>query len=70
MAVTAQFPALKRFKVEPEIEQIVGVVVENMTPAPLDAVADKARERLDRFTLVVGEKARVCGSRETSKETE
>ena len=69
MAVTAQFPALKRFKVEPEIEQIVGVVVENNIPAPLDALADKTTDLLDKFILVVGEKVIVCGSRETSNET-
>ena len=69
VAVTAQFPDLKRFKVEPDIEQIVGVEVENNIPAPLDALADKTTDLLDKFTLLVGEKVIVCGSRETSNET-
>jgi hypothetical protein len=68
-AITAQFPALKRFRVDPEIEQTAGVAVENMMPAPLEAIADKATVLSDKFTLTLGENVIVCGSRETSNET-
>ena len=65
VAITSQFPALKRFRVDPEIEQIFGVVVENITPAPLEAIADKATVFSDKFTLTLGENVMVCGSRVT-----
>ena len=62
VAVTAQFPLVSRFKVDPVIEQIPVEVVEYVTAAPLDAVEVSASDLLETFALFGRVNEIVCGS--------
>jgi hypothetical protein len=53
-AVTTQFPDLRRFSVEPDIEQLSVDVVENVTAPPLDAVATSAKLLVATSTVAAG----------------
>jgi hypothetical protein len=69
VAVTAQFPPVSRFKVDPVTEQIPVEVVEKVTTAPLDAVAVSASDLLEIFEVLGRVNEIVCGSLVTSNDT-
>jgi hypothetical protein len=60
-AVTTQFPALSRFRVDPEIAQFSGEELENETVPPLEAAALRDSDLLDTFSLGGSVKEIVCG---------
>ena len=67
VAVTEQFPALSKLRVEPVIEQTpVEVVAYVMTPPP-DAAAVKVIDLLEIFAVELGVKVIVCASLVISK---
>ena len=68
-AVTTQFPDLRRFSVEPDIEQLSVEEVENVTAPPLDAVATRAKLFEATSTITAGVNVIVCGSLTASNET-
>ena len=68
-AVTTQFPDLRRFSVEPDIEQLSVDEVENVTAPPLDAVATNVKLLVATSTDIAGVNVIVCGSLTTSNET-
>ena len=68
-AVTTQFPDLRRFSVEPDIEQLSVDEVEKVTAPPLNAVATNVKLLVATSTVIAGVNVIVCGSLTTSKET-